>query len=368
VKTGQKEGRNLINLKQYYGYRQKAHQIKGLEQNNLTSNLSKWLHKNRRSKWADKLLDCGQKWLPFYDSFGCEMYVQLPCKLPICPKCGKVHGAYSRERSERVKRYLLGFPQLGYLTGTIPKELSASMPSSDTLIKLKAALWDIAREFFDAEGLLIVPHFTGDHGSSLHVHFNGAFPILYRNGDCFFPQAILDLAGQEWTRRVNKICGTNYPLCILNYSFKNEIGQIHGFLDYISRSTLEGEKFIELSDAEKEYCLTTGSHKQITCYGKLATRKGKEYLERFKCLRVFAREIVDPIEEHICPIHNEKMKPGKWCFLDDIPLTNCVKYNDRIYIPLPWDLFLKKKAEEKISCIYGSLDKYFIAIQLGLTD
>ncbi len=333
---------------------------------NLAKLVAKYLIFSGHGKEASRLLNCGQKWLPFKCSAGHAIYRQITCGLPYCPKCSKTGNWYSKKRLKRVKDVLLGFPMLGHYVFTLPKEISQGMPSGSEINECYKLAWRILKEFFDAEASVIVLHFCGDTKAGLHIHFDCSFPILYRNGDCDYPLSTLRMARAEWTHGINKIFKQGFADTVGHYNFVTTLPQQYHLIRYVTRSTIEPEKFIELPDKQKEYCLKMSKGKTIRYFGKFVGKQKEVFLKEFKCSKVLERQdkgsIDDLISQAICPICNEKMKPMPSVYFDDMPLMNLARYNGYTLIDRQIDVFLREG--EKSEPVYDSLLDYLRAEEL----
>lgn len=343
----------------YYTFLNKPDKDNDLQQNQLAKLVAKFLMSAGYEKEASRILNCGQKWIPFKCSAGHVIYRQMTCGLPYCPKCSKTGAWYNKRRVKTVRDVLLGFPMIGHYVFTLPKEISASLPESIQIEKCYKLAWRILREFFDAEASVIVLHFCGDKKAGLHIHFDCSFPVLYRNGDCDYPLEILRLARAEWTAGINKIFKQNFIDTVGHYNFITTLPQQHHLIKYITRSTIEAEKFIELPDKQKEYCIKMGKKKTIRYFGKFIGKQREEFLKEFKCSKVLTGSEGDLISRNICPICNEKMKPMPAVYFDDMPLMNLARYNGYTLIDRQIKAFLSEA--EKIRPVYSSLLEYLRA-------
>jgi hypothetical protein len=347
--------------------------IKGLSSANLKENLAKFLYNSVPSNWgeshrdtgkykfkkhpfesmADRLLSCGQEWLPFSDTAGHEIYGLKSCGLPFCPTCGKPGSSLNQKRSNRVKEILLGFPCIGHFVFTLPKEVSSSLPGSDQINKLYQLAWNILKDWLSAEAAIIVLHFCGDKKNDLHLHFDCSFPILHTNGDCSYPLGLLNMARAQWTAGINKVFKTSYLDTVGHYNFVNTLAQEHHLIRYITRSTVPAEKFMELTEAEKLYCINQGKKKIIRYFGEFVGKKKAAFLAKYKVK--IERIPGDLIAQRICPICNEKMRPKKdkhsgemkRYFIDDMPLTQVERYDDHTFVDREIMAWLRQKEKEK---------------------
>lgn len=331
---------------------------------NLAKLIAKFLISAGHGKEASRLLNCGQKWLPFKCSAGHAIYHQITCGLPYCPKCSQTGAWYSKKRLKTARDILLGFPMLGHYVFTLPKETSQRMPSSGEINECYKLAWRILGEFFDAEASVIILHFCGDKKAGLHIHFDCSFPILYRNGDCDYPLGILRLARAEWTQGINKIFKQGFGDTVCHYNFVTTLPQQYHLIRYIIRSTIEAEKFIELPCEQKEYCLKMSRGKAVRYFGKFVGKQKEEFLKKFKCSKVLERQkdnsnIEDLISQNVCPVCLEKMRPQPLVYLDDIPLMNVARYNDYTLIDRQIAALLREGG--KSAPVYGSFLEYLMA-------
>jgi len=324
-----------------------------LQQKELSRSIAKFLYNSGHEKYGDRLSSCGQEWLPFSDTAGHQIWGLKACGLPFCPTCGKPGSSLNQKRSNRVKDILLGFPCIGHFVFTLPKEVSASLPGSDKINRLYKLVWEILRDWLNAEAAVIVLHFCGDKKDDLHLHFDCSFPVLHTNGDCWYPPRVLDMARAQWTAGINAVFKTFYLDSVGHYNFVNTLAQEHHLIKYVTRSTMSAEKFVELSEAEKNYCLVQGKKKIIRYYGEFVGKKKIKFLAKYKV--DVERTPGDLISRRICPICNEKMKLAKdkesgkvkRAFLDDIPLTQLERYDGHTFVDKQIMAFLRSQEANK---------------------
>jgi hypothetical protein len=318
-----------------------------LEQKKLADNIAKYLFWSGRVKEADRLTNCGQNWLPFQCSNGHIIYQKIACGLPYCPTCAKPGSSLNKKRAKRVRDVLLGFPCIGHYVFTLPKDLSERLPSVNQISKLYSLAWRILREFFDAEAAVIVLHFFGDKSKGLHLHLDCSFPVLHTAGEYQFPQIILDEARVEWVNGVNAIFKSTYVEMVGHYNFVATLEQEYHLIDYLTRSTIMPEKFIELPDEQKEYVLRLSKGKIIRYFGKFQGKQKKEFLARYRCVRVIPKPELSLVDQKICPICKEKMQPGKPVFMDDINLSQFERWDDYILIDRQIAAYLREEEKNR---------------------
>jgi len=351
---------------------------KGLKNNelsnaNLRQNLASFLYNSVPYDWGeshrntgkykfkkhpfesmgDRLMSCGQEWLPFSDTAGHEIWGAKACGLPFCPTCGKKGSSLNTKRANRVKDILLGFPCVGHFIFTLPKEVSSSLPGSDKINKLYKLAWEVLRDWLNAEAAVIVLHFCGDKADGLHIHFDCSFPVLHTNGRGIKHHSGISLAKSWWTAGVNEIFKTGYLFTVGRYNFAATLEQEHNLINYFTRSTMRAEKFIEMSEAEKLYCVSQGKKKIIRYFGEFVGKKKGEFLAKHKIN--IEKTPGSLISQRICPICNEKMQPKKnpqsgkmeRCFMDDLPLMNLERYDGNTFVDREIMAWLRQKEKEK---------------------
>lgn len=303
----------------------------GLQQPKLKELLAKYLYHAGHVKKADSVSGCGHYWASFACFNGHKIYRKLSCGLPYCPTCGKPGSALNKKRANRVKDVLLGFDAIGHFVFTLPKEISERMPDPVQINSLYKLAWKILSEIFDAEAAVIALHFCGDEKSGLHLHFDCSFPVINTEGECQYPLGILNLARDRWTWGVNAMFDTIYLQMVGHYNFVNTREQELHLIKYITRSTITADKFIELPDTQKEYCVKMSKVKIIRYFGNFVGKKKDEFLKKYKVN--VERATPGLIEQNICPICNEKMKHSLHpVFMDDINLSQFEWYDDRTLI------------------------------------
>lgn len=338
-----------------------------LEQKNLGANIAKYLFWSGHLKEANRLTNCGQNWIPFSCERGHKIYHQVACGLPYCPKCSKKGSWFNKKRAQRVQGFLLGFPALGHLVFTIPKELSLALPGPDKINKLYKLAWKVLSEVLDAEAAIIILHFCGDKAAGLHLHFDCSFPLLHREPDfnCAYPLGLLELVRAEWTAGVNKVFSKAYLDTVSHYNFINTIEQEHHLISYITRSTITAEKFVELPEAQKEYCLKMSKKKLIRYFGAFVGKRKEEFLKQYRCQKMIDENKPEGlIEQHICPICREKMRAGRLVFMDDINLSQVERYNNYTLVDRVIGAFIRGEEQtrkKESPGQYGSLLEYLKA-------
>jgi hypothetical protein len=227
----------------------------------------------------------------------------------------------------------------------LPKEVSASLPGSKQINSLYKLAWEILKDWLNAEAAIIVLHFCGDKKDDLHIHFDCSFPILHTNGDCSYPLGLLNMARAQWTAGINRIFKASYIDTVGHYNFVNTLEQEHHLIKYVTRSTVSAEKFIKLPDKQKEYCIKQGKKKIIRYYGEFVGKKKPDFLAKHKVN--IEKTPGNFIDQKICPICNEKMKPSAPIFMDDIPLTNVERYNSHTLVDREIMAWIRQKEREK---------------------
>jgi hypothetical protein len=316
-----------------------------LEQKKLKELVSKFLFWSGHTKEANRITNCGQNWVPFSDTAGHMIYSRITCNLPFCPTCGKSGSALNKRRANRVKDVLLGFGFVGHFVFTLPKDLSAALPDSKQINQLFKLAWQSLRDWLGAEAAVIALHFCGDKKNGLHLHFDCSFPIVNSGGDCSFPIGLLNMARSEWTQGVNRIFKTAYLDSVGHYNFVTTLEQQHHLIKYVTRSTIPAEKFIELADEQKVYCIKMNKKKIIRYFGEFVGKKKAVFLAKYRT--TVERDRGELVDQKICPICNEKMRPSKPVFMDDIPLMNVVNYNGYTLVDKEIAAYLRQQEAQK---------------------
>jgi len=227
---------------------------------------------------------------------------------------------------------------LGHYVFTLPKEISATRPTSDKINQLYRLAFKVLKEVLNAQAAVIALHFCGDNRSGLHLHFDCTYPILDRPHDCTYSKETLEKARAEWTSGVNKIFNTSLDNAVCHYNFANKPEQIHHLIHYTTRSTIPAERFLDLNDQEREYILKLNHGKVIRYFGGFVGKKKAQFIMENRKGDPMP-EAEGYIERNICPICKEKMRPqrsrGKGIrtlFTDDLPLNQLIKYDQYTYI------------------------------------
>lgn len=318
-----------------------------LQQQNLADNISKYLFWSGRVKEANRLTNCGQNWVLFSCSSGHSIYHKIACGLPYCPICSKPGSWYNKKRAKRVEDILLGFPQVGHFVFTLPKEISSRLPDSSQIEKLYKLAYKILKDQFEAKAAVIVLHFFGDKKQDLHLHFDCSFPILGQNNECGFPLITLQYARAAWTSGVNEIFKTDFTETVTHYNFVNTLEQEYHLIKYITRSTVAPDKFMGLDEKAREYVLLMNKKKIIRYFGGFVGKKKLEFLAKYRCSMVVRHPEKSLLEQHICPICNEKMKAQKPSFADDLPLINLIKHDEHTFIDRELDSFIRAQEAKR---------------------
>jgi len=328
-----------------------------------------YLEGSGHSNLADRVKNCGQTWIPYQCSAGHQLFRQTSCKVAVCPICSKKGSALNKKRANRVKDSLIYIGPLGHVVYTLPKTLSESMPSFKLIDKAYKAASRITQEIFDAESVVVSEHLTGDKKEGLHLHFDCIFPLSPAGRPNFFEKRILDEARFEWTRAINKIFGCEIHSTVVHYNYAEPLKKQHHLINYNTRSTIPTEKFLKLSDAEKEYAIASSKRKLTRYFGKLSNKYREQYL-KFKRVNL-TRSPRDLLDQNICPICNEKMRAGRPVPMDDLPLSQLIRAGPGCYIDKAIDAYLREKSRLEVARFIDprySLEEKIIFSQLVKDD
>jgi hypothetical protein len=349
---------------------------------------------------ATRIEICGQYWRPKECPNGHgEILSRIYCDLPYCPTCGKRHSQVHKKRIKRVQKMLLGFPALGHWVFTMPKDLSNSLPSSAQINQLYKIAYQLLNIYLGAEAAMIVLHFCGDKSNGLHLHFDCTFPILSGHA-YYFPPDLLRQLRYDWTVAVNKLFDirtdyrrswikdhfapwgrrffslpgdyegyfpneTESDIYVGHYNYALELGKQLNLLDYVTRSTITAEKFIDLSPLEKEWVIDRVGKKVIRYQGELGSGKKKDaFLAKYQ--HPFVWELVERMqeahdEEHgrieaekrisegCCPVCGAIMKwvkGSKKIHVDDISGNQFFRYDQDTFIDRRFQWHMKDEYDE----------------------
>jgi|GEM_PF-3202822 len=205
---------------------------------------------------------------------------RIHCNNEFCPICGQNESALHLKRSGRAIDRLIWSPILGYMVFTLPEEISKSRPNREVLKVLSKAAWEITKKHFGTPGGVVRTHFMGETGGKFHIHFNVLFPQQTTTGEV--PLETLKAIRSEWTAFINKEFASNYTVTNTYYKFAVETGrQIHK-IKYVFRPIVTPDKFITLSDEDREYIVSLKSWHNTRWFGKLANSQYKKYFKEIK--------------------------------------------------------------------------------------
>lgn len=222
---------------------------------------------------------------------------RIHCNQEFCPTCGQNDSALHKKRAGRAQDRLLWSKMLGYMIFTLPRSISDSNPDRDTLVKLSKKTWEITKKYFNTPGGVTRIHFMGEDPAKLHIHFNVLFPLQSDRGAV--SEECLAEIRKEWTDFLNSEFNLEIPVANIFYKFAIEAGkQIHK-IKYVFRPVVTPDKFITLSEKDRDYILSFKGWHNTRWYGKLANACYKKYFEELKI------ELPEDYE-HVAPISGEK--------------------------------------------------------------
>ena len=259
-------------------------------------------------KIIQALETCGKNFVHL-ETFENEIKLsRIHCNNEFCPICGQQNSGLARKRSGRALDRLIWAPILGYMVFTLPDEISKNRPDREVLKRLSKAAWEISKKFFDPSGGMVRTHFMGETPGKFHIHFNVLFPRQTNTGEV--PLETLHNIRSEWTTVINKEFKADYKMTNIYYKFAIETGrQIHK-IKYVLRPVVTPDKFITLSDDDREYVISLKGWHNTRWFGKLANSQYKKY---FKEIDI---ELA-PDYEAVAPISGEK-----YCYMGIISKAN----------------------------------------------
>ena len=294
-------------------------------------------------KIITSLETCGKNFVHLETCQGEIKLSRIHCNNEFCPICGQRDSALSHKRAGRALDRLIWSPILGYMVYTLPDEISKKRPGKEALKRLSKGAWEITKKHFDTVGGCVRTHLMGDTPGKFHHHFNVLFPRQVTTGAV--PLETLQAIRSEWTDFVNKEFETGYKITNIYYKFAIETGrQIHK-IKYVLRPIVTPDKFITLSEEDREYVISLKGWHNTRWFGKLANSQYKKY---FKEIGV---ELA-PDYEAVAPISGEKyMYMGiiakadvhEGSFIDNDGHYNQIRgINNNTFVDLETRAFLKE--------------------------
>lgn len=278
--------------------------------------VAQWLKLSNHEKVAYRLDMCGTTSAHMRCQEGHEKYIRMRCHNDFCVYCGTKWSTEHKKRATRAMDRLVYLPLLGYMVFTLPDHFMAAWPDKAALKYLSGKVWKLVKKHFDVGGGVVRTHLMGEKGDKLHIHFNVLFNITRTDGKGEVPIELLRLIRKEWTSIVNKFFGLKLENTNVWYSFVTHLGQKIHKVKYIFRPIVTSEKFIALSDDDKEYVLSLTRRHNTRWFGKLANPVYKKYLKEMNIpANYFEDRDISMTKK--CPIDGSKFK-----FVDVVDANN----------------------------------------------
>lgn len=306
-----------------------------------------WLNSEGYDKIAKRRGNCGMNAVRLKCPNGHTKYVKIHCGLDFCSECGKVGSAAHKKRYIPALDKLIHLGVLGYLTLTIPKEISEAWPNRDALRYLVKHALQIVADNFPQEGGFIRTHFFGEEGHEPHVHFNVLFPIVNESGKGEVPQEVLDRIREQWSKVINDYFGTDLKTTNIKYLFAVDVRGRIKHIRYVLRATATRDKFLMSSDNTKHWIMSLVGWHNTRWFGKLADRKCREYLES-KDINPTERQDKDVGLSMVCPKCGEKFKSAGIISWSELPRSQlrCVDDESSVDFEI-WEA-IKEKERYKV--------------------
>lgn len=302
-----------------------------------------WLLSNGYLDDAEKLASCSLTVEHWACDNGHDFYFRKFCGREYCPICGAKGSFYHNRRIMRAAEHFIWAVTWGNLTLTMPKEISEQCLPKEQLRKLQKIAWEVSAAAFQLEGASVTVHLLGEKSEGLHVHFE----VLFMRTGCFNKGKVepekIDLVKTEWAQRLNEEFGLQLKTTSVHYSFAATHGRKWHKLTYIHRPICTEEKLLALSDENKKYILSLKGYHRTRYFGQLANNKLHKFLRKHWA-PIHVRE-TPLIERRVCPICKTKMHYKDRLFIDEIPKSQVVQYNNDVWMDRAVDAFLRQEKQ-----------------------
>ena len=303
--------------------------------------LEDWLNQSGYPEDGEKLARCSLT-VGHYKCIGDhDFYYRQYCGREYCPICGQKDSYYHHRRTLRAAVHFIWAIPWGNLTFTIPKDISESYLSKRYLSILQKAVWEVARDNFGVEGVEVVIHPLGQAEGGLHIHFEVLFMIVGTFGKAMVPPVVIENTKKAWALKLNEIFNLKLTTADVRYSFVTKKSKKWHKMNYIHRPICTEDAMLKLSDQDKKYILSLKGFRRIRYFGCMADRKIRQWLRKHWApikIRDFPM-----IERKVCAICKQKMRYIGFEWVNNIPTSQVVKYNDNIWIDKVVDAFLREQ-------------------------
>lgn len=249
-------------------------------------NVVDWLALNGYAGASDQVNSCGNSFIHLETSKNEHKYARKRCQKEICPICGAKNSHLHLKRVRRAALRLLWNGLLGYFVFTIPKEISESRPSKETIENLTKEAWEIVKKNFETPGGLSRIHLIGEDPGKLHIHINFLFPLLNEANRGMISKEKISLVRSEWKKVLNRLFNLDLKEANFHYRFADKPGKKMHKIKYVLRPIVTAAKFLTLSDEDRHYTLSFSGCQNKCCYDKASCNKDKPcYVKRFHSTR-----------------------------------------------------------------------------------
>jgi hypothetical protein len=252
---------------------------------------------------AGRIESCGTSFVHLADSKGHEKYARLHCKNELCPTCGAKNSSVHKRRVRRAATRLLWNGLLGYFVFTIPAKISESRPSKETINTLTKEAWQIVKKEFETPGGLSRIHMMGDQPEKLRIHINFLFPLLTADNRGMISKEKIEKVRDLWTETLNRLFQLDLKESNFKYKFADKTGKKIHKIKYVLRPIVTAEKFLTLSDDDRQYILSLRKGHNTRWYGELSNSKYKKYLTD---RGIDVEKIENEIDGLLSPVTGEK--------------------------------------------------------------
>lgn len=302
-----------------------------------------WLFSAGYTEDGEKLASCSLTVEHWTCDNGHDFYFRKYCGREYCPICGAKDSYYHNRRVMRAADHFIWAVTWGNLTFTMPKEVSERRLEKTQLRKLQDLAWQVTQRILKVEGAGVTVHLLGREGQGLHAHFE----VLFHRIGCFNKGIIskpkLKAIKKVWALLLNKEFSLDLKTTDVRYSFAATGPRKWHKLSYIHRPICTEEAMLRLNDEDKKYILSLKGYHRTRWFGVLSNSQVKEFLKKHWAPATLRETPL--IEKRICPMCKTKLRYQDRMFIDQIPKTQVVRYNNDIWMDRAVDAFLRQEEQ-----------------------
>ncbi len=289
-----------------------------------------WLFSAGYTEDAEKLASCSLTVEHWKCDNGHDFYFRKFCGREYCPICGAKDSYYHNRRVMRAAEHFIWAVTWGNLTFTMPKEISERRLEKVQLRRLQDLAWQATQRILKVEGASVTVHLLGREGAGLHVHFEVLFMRLGVFNKGLIPKPRLKAIKKVWALLLKKEFGLDLKTTDVKYSFAATRPKKWHKLSYIHRPICTEEAMLALNDEDKKYILSLKGYHRTRWFGALSNKNLHQFLR--KHWAPLELKETPLIEKRVCPVCKTKMHYHDRMFIDEIPKSQVVQYNNDIWM------------------------------------